>query len=106
LVACDKTIPESSPNFIEFTIRVSAEKLNCLLGNILNTIQALGHLPIINTAKNETVLTQGLKSTRLPDSQTVKLCTVAYALAAHGYNYVITKPGHLNFPCLQIHAFR
>jgi hypothetical protein len=67
-------------------------------------IQALGHLPIINTAKKETVLTQALNSMRLPDSQTVKLGNVEYALASHGYNYAITKPGHLHFPCLQIYA--
>jgi hypothetical protein len=70
--------------------------------NTLNTIQALGHLPIITTAKEETVLTQALNSMRLLDSQTVKLGNVAYALASYGYNHAITKPGHFNFPCLQI----
>ncbi len=49
-------------------------------------------------------MTQALNSTRLPNSQTVKLGTVAYDLGSHGYNYAITKPGHLNFPCLQIYA--
>jgi hypothetical protein len=89
---------------IGFTITVSAEKWNCSLGNTLNTIQALGHLLIINTAKKETVLTQALKSMRLPHSQTVKLCTVARALESHGYNYAIAKLGLLDFPCLQIYA--
>ncbi len=32
---CDKTILESSPYFFRFTIKVSAEKWNCLLGNTL-----------------------------------------------------------------------
>jgi hypothetical protein len=41
---CDKTILESSPYSIGFTTSVSAEKWNCLLGNTLNTIEALGHL--------------------------------------------------------------
>jgi hypothetical protein len=50
---CDKNIPESSSYSIGFTIRVSAEKWNCLLGNTLNTIQVLGHLPIIATAKRK-----------------------------------------------------
>jgi hypothetical protein len=27
-----------------------------------------------------------------------------YALGSHGYNYAIAKPGHLDFPCLQIYA--
>ena len=27
-----------------------------------------------------------------------------YALGSHGYNYAITKPGYLDFPCLQIYA--
>ncbi len=49
-------------------------------------------------------MTQALNSMRLSDSQTVKLCTVAYALGPHGYNYAITKPGHLDFSCLQIYA--
>jgi hypothetical protein len=103
---CDKTIPRSSPYSIGFTIRISAEKWNCLLGNTLNTIQALGYLPIINTAKKETVLTQALNSTRLPDSQTVKLCTVVYVLGSHGYNYAITKPGHPPSVCLYFnHSF-
>jgi hypothetical protein len=69
-----------------------------------NTIQALGHLPIIAKAKKETVLTQALNSKRWPNSQTLKLCTVAYDLGSHGYNYANTKPGHLDFPCLQIYA--
>jgi hypothetical protein len=60
-------------------ITVPAEKRN-LFGNTLNTTQALGHLPIINTAKKETVLTQALKFMRLPNSQTMKLGIVAYAL--------------------------
>ena len=55
-------------------------------------------------AKKETVLTQALKSTKLPDSQTVKLYTAAYELGSRGYNYAIMKPGHLDFPCLQIYA--
>jgi hypothetical protein len=80
------------------------KKWNCLLGNTLNTIQALGYLPIINTAKKETVLTQALESTRLPDSQTVKLDTVTYALKSHDYNNAIAKPGLLDFLCLQIYA--
>jgi hypothetical protein len=101
---CDKTIPETSPYSIGFTITVSAAKWNRLLGNTLNTIQALGHHPIKTSAKKETVLTQALKSTRLPDSQTEKLCTVAYNLGSHGYNYAVIKPRHLDFPCLQIYA--
>jgi hypothetical protein len=58
----------------------------------------------MNSAGKETVLTQALNSTRLPDSQTVKLCTVAYDLGSHGYKCAITKPGHLNFACLQFNA--
>jgi hypothetical protein len=43
-------------------------------------------------------------SKRLPNSQTVKLCTVAYNLGSHGYNNAIIKPRHLDFTCLQIYA--
>jgi hypothetical protein len=50
---CDKTNPESSPYSIRFTIKLSAEKWIYLLGNTLNTIQALEHLPIINTANRK-----------------------------------------------------
>ncbi len=49
-------------------------------------------------------MTQALKSMRLPDSQTVKLCTIVYALGSHGYNYAIIKPGHIDFARLQIYA--
>jgi hypothetical protein len=80
------------------------EKLNCLLRNTLTTIQALGHLPIIATAKKETVLTQALNSTRLPDCKTVKLGTAAYDLKSHGCNYAIINPRHLDFACLQFYA--
>ncbi len=40
----------------------------------------------------------------MPDSQTVNLCTVAYDLKSHGYNYAITKPGHLDSARLQFSA--
>jgi hypothetical protein len=100
----DKTIPKSSPYSIGFTIRVSAEKCKCLHRNTLNTIQALGNLPIIATAKKETVLTQAINSTRLTNSHTVKLGPVAYDLKSHSYNYAITKPGHPDFACLQFYA--
>jgi hypothetical protein len=101
---CDKTILRSLQYSIWFTIRVSAEKRNCLLRNTFNTIQALRHLPIITTAKKETVLTKALNSTRLPDSQAVKLGTVAYHLGSHGYNNAITILGHLDFAGLQLYA--
>ncbi len=49
-------------------------------------------------------MTKALNSTRLPDSKTVELGTVAYDLGSHGYNHAITKPGHLDFACLQIYS--
>jgi hypothetical protein len=46
-----------------------------------------------------------LSSTRLPDTQTVNLQTVAYDLNAHGYNSAITRKGiNWDFSFLQKYA--
>jgi hypothetical protein len=68
----------------------------------MNTIGALGHLPLIVSAKKETVLTQGLSSTRLTNTLKVNLPTVSYALSLHGYSTAITRYGsNLDFSFLQ-----
>ncbi len=59
----DQTIPETLTESVDLVVEVSTMKWNCLLGNTMNTIGALGHLPLIVSAKKETVLTQGLSST-------------------------------------------
>jgi hypothetical protein len=82
-------------------VEVSSEKWNCLLGNTINIIVALGHLPLLTSAKKDTILTQALSTTRLLDTQHVKLPTVSYALSAHGYNTAITRKGSLVFSFLQ-----
>jgi hypothetical protein len=43
----DKTIPETLTKSISFMVEVSSEIWNCLLGNTINTIVALGHLPLL-----------------------------------------------------------
>ncbi len=71
----------------------------------MNTIGALGHLPLIVSAKKETVLTQGLSFTQLNDTLKVNLPTVSYALSLHGYSTAITRYGlNLDFSFLQQHA--
>ncbi len=101
----DQTIPETLTESVSFTVEVSSMKWNCLLGNTMNTIVALGHLPSISSAEKDTVMTRALSSTRLPDTQTVNLQTVAYALKVHGYNTAITRKGIcLDFSFLQKYA--
>ena len=71
----------------------------------MNTIGALGHLPLICSAEKDSVLTGGLSSTRLTDTLTVNLPTVSYALSAHGYSTAIAKKGlNLDFSLLQKYA--
>jgi hypothetical protein len=71
----------------------------------MNTIGALGHLPLICSAEKDSVLTQGLSSTRLTDTLTVNLPTVSYALSSHGYSTSLTRYGlNLDFSFLQKYA--
>jgi hypothetical protein len=87
----DQTIPETLTKSVNFVIEVSTMKWNCLLGNTMNTIGALGHLPLISSAEKDTVMTQALSSTQLTDTLTINLPTVSFALAEHGYNTVQEK---------------
>jgi hypothetical protein len=87
----DQTIPETLTESVDFMVEISTMKWNCLLGNTMNTIGALGHLPLISSAEMDTVLTQALSSTRFTDTLTVNLPTVSFALSAHGYNTAITR---------------
>jgi hypothetical protein len=59
----DLTIPETLTKSVNFAVEVSTMKWNCLLGNTMNTIGALGHLPLISSAEKDTVLMQALSST-------------------------------------------
>ncbi len=89
----DQTIPEMLTESIDLVVEVSTKKWNCLLGNTMNTIGALRHLPLISSAQKNTVLTQALSSPRLTDTLTVNLPTVSYALSAHGYSTAISRNG-------------
>jgi hypothetical protein len=101
----DQTIPETLTESVNFVVEVSTMKWNCLLGNTMNTIGALGHLPLIVSAKKETVLMLALSSTRLTDTLKVNLPTVSYALSLHGYTTAITRYGlNLDFSFLQQYA--
>ncbi len=86
----DQTIPETLTESDNFVVEVSTMKWNCLLRNTMNTIGALGHLPLISSAEKETVLPRAVSSTRLTGTLTVDLPTVSFALSAHGYNTAIT----------------
>jgi hypothetical protein len=86
-------------------VEVSTKKWNCLLGNTMTTIGALGHLPLICSAEKDSVLTRGLLSTQLTDTLTVNLPTVSYALSLHGYSTALTRYGlNLDFSFLQKYA--
>ncbi len=101
----DQTIPEMLIESVDLVVKVSTMKWNCLLGNTMNTIGALGHLSLIVLAKKETVLTQALSSTQLTDTLKVNLPTVSYALSSHGYSTAITRYGlNLDFSFLQQYA--
>ncbi len=101
----DQTIPETLTESVNLVVKVSTMKWNCLLGNTMNTIGALGHLSLIVSAKKETVLTRALSSTRLTDTLKVNLPTVSYAFSLHGYSTAITRYGlNLDFSFLQQYA--
>jgi hypothetical protein len=101
----DQTIPETLTESVHLVVEVSTMKWNCLLRNTMNTVGALGHLPLIVSAKKETVLTQGLSSTQLTDTLKVNLPTVSYALSLHGYSTAITRYGlNLDISFLQEYA--
>jgi hypothetical protein len=101
----DQTVPETLTESVHLLVKVSTKKWNCLLGNTMNTIGALGHLPLISSAEKNTVLTQALSSTQLTDTLTVNLPTVSYALSLHGYSTAITRKGlNLDFSLLQKYA--
>jgi hypothetical protein len=101
----DQTIPETLTESVDLVVEVSTKKWNCLLGNTMNTIGALGHLPLICSAEKDSVSTQGLSSTRLTDTLTVNLPTVSYALSLHGYSTALTRYGlNLDFSFLQKYA--
>jgi hypothetical protein len=101
----DQTIPETLTESVHFVVKVSTKKWNCLLQNTMNTIGALGHLPLLCSAKKNTVLTRALSSTRLTDTLTVNLLTISFALLSHGYSTAITRNGlNLDFSFLQKYA--
>ncbi len=79
----DQTIPETLTESVDF-VKASTMKWNCLLENTMNTIGAIGHLPLISSVEKDTVLTQALLSTQLTDTLTVNLPTVSFALSVHG----------------------
>jgi len=101
----DRNIPETLPESISFMIEVSSQKWNCLLGNAINTIVALGHLPLISgpLGKN-TVLTDALQTTSLPRTQRVNFATVLYCLLAHGYKTTISEKKSFDFSFLHNYA--
>ncbi len=53
----DQTIPETLTESVDLVVEVSRKKRNRLLGNTINAIGALGHLPLICSAEKDSVLT-------------------------------------------------
>ncbi len=101
----DQTIPKTLTESVNLVVEVSTMKWNCLLGNTMNTIGALGHFPLIVSAKKETVLTWALSSTWLTYTLKVNLPNVSYALSSHGYSTAITREGlNFDFSFLQQYA--
>jgi hypothetical protein len=101
----DQTIPETLTESVNLVVEVSTMKWNCLLRNTMNTIGAPGHLPLIVSAKYETVLMWALSSKRLIDTLKANLPTVSDALSMHGYTTAIKRYGlNLDLSFLQQYA--
>jgi hypothetical protein len=51
----DQTFPETLTEYISVMVEVSSDIWNCLLGNTINTIVALEHLPSLTFANNDSL---------------------------------------------------
>ena len=104
---CDKITPTPTSYSKTLPVEVTVQKWNCLLGNTLNTISALGHSTILSQSERDTCLSKALRTTRLlPDDQNVNLGSVAYALQMHGYSYTISKKVSMECSLLQQYTIK
>ena len=76
----------------QLPILVSEFKWNCLMGNTINTLAALGHLGhIMNSGVVSDLLQAFVSSNILPN---ISIDSVNYSLQIHGYSTAITKKGN------------
>ncbi len=87
LTGCRIQCDRAHPNFLSFSaqlpILVSEFKWNCLLGNTINTLAALGHVGhIMNSGVVSDLLQAFVSSNILPN---ISIDSVHYSLQIHGY---------------------
>jgi hypothetical protein len=88
-IQCDRAHPNPLSFSAQLPIEVSEFRWNCLLGNTINTLAALGHLGHIMDSKVVSNLLQAFASSNIPLK--ISIDSVLYSLKHHGYSIAITK---------------
>jgi len=86
---CDRANPTPLSFSAQLPILVSEFKWNCLLGNTINTLAALGHLDHIMKSGGVSDLLQVFVSSNILPN--ISIDSVNYSLQIHGYSTAITK---------------
>jgi hypothetical protein len=88
-IQCDRAHPNSLSFSDQLPILVLEFNWNCLLGNTINTLAALGHLDhIMKSGVVSDLLQAFVSSNILPN---ISIDSVNYSLKKHGYSTAITK---------------
>ena len=91
---CHKPCPEPNEYSVELKVKVSFEKWNCVPGNTMNTVYALGHQALF-TSNQKSILTVA----KTPTAQVIgyNLPGVVHALTnRHGYSIAMTRVMKMN----------
>jgi hypothetical protein len=91
-IQCDRAHPTPLSFSAQLPILVLEFKWNCLLGNTINTLAALGHLGHIRNSGVVSDLLQAFVSSNILPN--ISIDSVNYSLQIHGYSTAITKKGN------------
>jgi hypothetical protein len=91
-IQCDRAHPTPLSFSAQLPILVLEFKWNCLLGNTINTLAALGHLGHIRNSGVVSDLLQAFVSSNILPN--ISIDSVNYSLKKHGYSTAITKKGN------------
>jgi hypothetical protein len=86
---CMKHAPEPNKHSLELKVKVCVKMWNCVPGNAINTVCALGHQELFTLNQNpDSILTKAI----MPTAQMIRytLPEVVHALKNHGYSTALT----------------
>jgi hypothetical protein len=87
---CMKRAPEPNKHSLELKVKVCIEMWNCVPGNTINTVCALGHQELFTSNQNsDSILTKAIMLTAQMIRYT--LPAVVHALKHHGYSTAMTR---------------